>query len=247
MPVAAIGIDLGETLIHYGNAPLSWQSLYPAALRSVAAACGRHLSDEQIVRGASVLEHYDTRLRPRTEEVTAEEIFGRLLDAWRWPASVSLERVIGSFFDYFQNDVACYDDTVPVLAELRRRGLRIGVLTDVPYGMIRARVARDLEAADSLGRFVDVLLTSADVGHRKPAPMGYLRLAEALGVTLGEMWFVGNENKDVEGANAAGSFSVLIDRQETNTGASVAKARITGLRQLLPLIEGTHADVPRTG
>jgi FMN phosphatase YigB (HAD superfamily) len=27
------------------------------------------------------------------------------------------------------------------------------------------------------------------------------------------MWFVGNENKDVEGANAAGSFSVLIDRR----------------------------------
>jgi len=56
------------------------------------------------------------------------------------------------------------------------------------------------------------LLTSVDVGFRKPDPRGFLALAKALAVHPTEMIYIGNEPKDVNGANATAVFSVLIDR-----------------------------------
>lgn len=55
-------------------------------------------------------------------------------------------------------------------------------------------------------------LTSIDVGFRKPNPCGFAALTSLLGCDPGEMLFVGNEEKDVAGARAAGMTSVLLWR-----------------------------------
>ena len=61
----AIGFDLGDTLIFYRDTPLSWVTLYPAALRSVAAACAVSPAPEQITAAGEILSRYNTRLVPR--------------------------------------------------------------------------------------------------------------------------------------------------------------------------------------
>ena len=63
---------------------------------------------------------------------------------------------------------------------------------------------------------LDIVLTSRDVGFRKPNKAGYIQLAEILSTVAGNCIFVGDEDKDIIGANNAGMISVLIDRDSHN-------------------------------
>lgn len=211
-PVRAVGFDLGETLLTYADTPLSWATLYPAALRQVAESCGVPLTDERLEAGVGWLTQFNTRIHPRREEVSAETIFTRLLTLWGVAPAPYLSAALAAFFGFFQQRLQTYPETAAVLAQLRTRGIRYGVLTDVPYGMPRAFVQRDLAAA-RLDHAVDVLLTSGEVGWRKPEPAGFHALARELDVESPALWFVGNEEKDIAGALAAGAVAVLIDRE----------------------------------
>jgi len=224
----AIGFDLGETLIHYVGLPLSWQGLYGQALQSVAEACGHSLTAADIQSGEDVLARYNTRLHPRLDEVTADRVLADVLAAWGLPAAGSMDQAEDAFFGFFQQTYAVYPDTLPALQDLRRRGIKVGVLTDAPYGMPRRFVERDLA---SIAAYVDVVLTSVEVSYRKPHPSGYLALAERLGVEASRMVYVGNEEKDIAGAKAAGMFSILIDRM--GSGADFGQSQTIGSLQEL--------------
>ncbi|HEY3914605.1 MAG TPA: HAD family hydrolase, partial [Verrucomicrobiae bacterium] len=95
------------------------------------------------------------------------------------------------------------------------------ILTDVPYGMPRAFVRRDLERPGISGLF-DTLLTSVEVAVRKPETAGFLALASRLGIAPHEMLYVGNEPKDVIGANRAGVIAAFLDR--ASSGSSHGQA-----------------------
>jgi putative hydrolase of the HAD superfamily len=107
--------------------------------------------------------------------------------------------------------MCAFPETSSVLRSLREAGLRLGVLTDVPYGMPMKFVRRDLDGAQ-IFNLLDSVLTSAMVGLRKPEPAGYHALASSLGVAPSAMLYVGNEPKDVIGAQRAGITSVLVNR-----------------------------------
>lgn len=232
MTIKAVGFDLGETLICYRDVPLSWQSLYGEALAAVAARCGLTLTAADAEAGERALARHNTRLHPRVEEVTAAEVLGDVLAAWGLPRDAHLRAVEFAFFGYFQRLAEPYDDVAPALDDLRARGVAIGVLTDVPYGMGREYVQYDLR---SLSSCVDALVTSVEAGRRKPDPVGYHKLANALGVGAGEMLYVGNEEKDVEGANRAGLRSVLLDRGGTGRdyGQAVTIHSLRDVKDLL--------------
>lgn len=213
-PVRAVGFDLGETLLTYADAPLDWSSLYRSALVRVGTALEIPLSDTQLTASEKVLASYNTRLAPRIQEVDAQQIFSQMMASWPVNALIERRRAIEVFFGFFQQSLRAYEDTLPTLQMLRSRGIAVGVLTDVPYGMPREFVQRDLDVT-LVGPMIDIVLTSVDVGFRKPSPEGLHRLALALGVSATEMIYVGNEPKDITAANAAGIRSVLIDRQKS--------------------------------
>jgi FMN phosphatase YigB (HAD superfamily) len=77
--------------------------------------------------------------------------------------------------------------------------------------MSRELVKEDVTAAGIAERF-DVLITSRDVGLRKPSLVTLHRSAEALSCQIHDMVHVGNERKDVEVAKTCGCPSILIDR-----------------------------------
>jgi putative hydrolase of the HAD superfamily len=208
-----IGFDLGETLIFYRDTPLSWTSLYPNALRAVASACAHEITEQQLVSAKAILSRYNTRIAPRTTEVAAETIFTAVLQAWELEVAGNLAAAVESFFSFFQQNMAAYSETVGVLTALHERGIPTGILTDVPYGMPRSFVERDIQRA-GIAELFGVLLTSVEVGTRKPEPAGYRALANRLGVQPGAMMYVGNEPKDVIGARQAGAVAVLLDREK---------------------------------
>ncbi len=209
----AIGFDLGETLIHYEGVPLNWQSLYQEALAQVAKICLYQGGKEALDQAGSILAKYNTRLYPRTSEVSADTIFGEVLMAWGIADHLLLNVAKRAFFSFFQRTMLTYVDTLPTLQTLKAKGIKIGILTDVPYGMEREYVEHDLQ---SIAEYIDVFITSVEAGYRKPDAHGYLELARRLDVQPDMMIFVGNEEKDIVGANNAGMLSVLLDREGKN-------------------------------
>lgn len=55
--------------------------------------------------------------------------------------------------------------------------------------------------------YIDLILTSVDVGYRKPCKEGFLKTAECFNILPNEMIYVGDEEKDIVGAKQCrGSF-----------------------------------------
>lgn len=72
-----------------------------------------------------------------------------------------------------------YPDARPALEEARRRGLKVGVLTNNSLLVS----ARSLLQCAALHDLVDVVLSSQMIGAAKPDPRAYQAIAEALGVS----------------------------------------------------------------
>jgi putative hydrolase of the HAD superfamily len=231
----AVGFDLGETLFTYRDTPLSWAELYRPALQHVAAKCGLVLDEQKMRRAETILAAYNTRLHPRTQEVSAHSIFEAILVAWNEDVTQCCTAAIEAFFGFFQQKLFAYPEAEETLRMLRQSGLAIGALTDVPYGMPRAFVLADL-ATCGLEGLIDRVLTSVDVGFRKPDSRGFTRLVSELNVAPDEMIYVGNEPKDIAGANAAGLRSVLIARDLSHAREFGQWKTITCLTELMELI-----------
>jgi putative hydrolase of the HAD superfamily len=98
-----------------------------------------------------------------------------------------------------------YEDALPALEDLRRRGLKLGLLSNT---------SRDLpEFVAHHGLDVDAVLTSHAHGKTKPHETIFRALLERLEVAPGEAAMVGDQvEDDVEGARAVGMRAVLLDR-----------------------------------
>ena len=104
-----------------------------------------------------------------------------------------------------------YDDVLPVLAELRRAGFRIGLVSNT---------SRDLDAfVRHFGIDVDAWLSSGTHGKVKPSPLIFAAALELLGVMAAEAVMVGDSlSDDVEGARACGMRAILLDRAGDGDG-----------------------------
>ncbi len=100
-----------------------------------------------------------------------------------------------------------FDDAEPALAQLKGRGLRLGLITNID---------RDLSSTyDELGlsSCLDFLVTSLAVGAAKPDPAIFRAALERAGVEAAEAIHVGDMyHSDVLGARNAGIRPLLIDR-----------------------------------
>jgi len=121
-----------------------------------------------------------------------------------------------------------YEDAVPALAEVRSRGLRIGLLSNS---------SRDL--ADFVrhhGLDADAVLTSSAHGKTKPHESIFRAMLELLDVMPGEAMMVGDTlHDDVEGALAVGMQAVLLDRENRHPEIPERLLDLTGLGRVLAL------------
>jgi putative hydrolase of the HAD superfamily len=106
-------------------------------------------------------------------------------------------------------DLVAFDDAQPVLAALRARGLALAICSNWDWDL--------LEAIDNAGLTgtVDVVVSSAWVGARKPHPRIYADTLERLGLDAADALFVGDTwTCDVEGPRRAGMQAVYIRRPD---------------------------------
>jgi putative hydrolase of the HAD superfamily len=115
-----------------------------------------------------------------------------------------------------------FADVLPTLADLRARGLRLGLLSNT---------ARDLELfVEHHALDVDAVLTSRVHGKTKPHEAIFRHMLELLAVPAGDAVMVGDSiEDDIEGARAVGMRAVLIDREGRHPDIA---ERLTDLREL---------------
>jgi putative hydrolase of the HAD superfamily len=100
-----------------------------------------------------------------------------------------------------------YDDAAPALAELRDLGLRLVCVSNWDVSLPEVLARCGLEGA------LDGIVTSAEVGSRKPDPAIFTPALRLAGCSAPEAVYVGDTPaEDVEGARAAGIPALLIDR-----------------------------------
>jgi HAD superfamily hydrolase (TIGR01549 family) len=121
-----------------------------------------------------------------------------------------------------------YEDALPVLAELRERGLKIGLLSNS---------SRDLDDFGAHhGIAADAVLTSRVHGKTKPHEAIFRAMLGLLEVAAGEAVMVGDTvEDDVEGAVAVGMRALLLDRQGLYPGIFDRLADLRGLPAALGL------------
>jgi len=230
MDIKAVSFDIGQTLVKY-NSPLNWESLYEPALSRVFAALKIPYTQDAAAQAARVLTKYNTRKNPREYEVSSETIFKEIFDVWHEPYD-KLAAAKEAFYSFFQSDAVCYDDAEQVLQFLKSKRIKIGASTDIAYGMDNALALSDIAP---IREYFDLVLTSNDIGYRKPNAAGYIKLMETFDVSPFQMMYVGDEEKDIFGANSLGIISVLVNRTDipTDFGQKFTVANLSDICKLL--------------
>jgi len=128
-----------------------------------------------------------------------------------------------------------FPDVLPVLLELRRRGLVVGTLSNWVWNLPEL-----LHALDLVGHF-DFIGASARIGFEKPHPRIFEWALDQAGAAADEALHVGDHpDADVRGALAVGIDAVLIDRWSRHTPDEVPSGTpiIGSLEELLPIVDG---------
>jgi putative hydrolase of the HAD superfamily len=139
-----------------------------------------------------------------------------------------------------RTSMVVFPEVPSVLAELRRRGLTIGVCSNWGWDLQEALHATGVDT------LIDAAVTSARVGYRKPHAAMYESILGALRVAAPEAIFVGDSwEPDVLGPIGAGMRSVHVDRTEGERAGSLpplvaGATRVSDLRRLLDagILEG---------
>lgn len=122
------------------------------------------------------------------------------------------------------------DDVIPCLKELKRRHLRLGIVSNWSSNL--ESLIRDLRLAP----YFDEIVSSADVGYRKPDPMIFTIALERMGVNASETLHVGDRpDADGVGAEAAGIRPVIVDRAGMHDSCGFAV--VSSLRDLASLLD----------
>jgi len=124
-----------------------------------------------------------------------------------------------------------YDDAEPAIRELKRRGYRLIVISNVSsLENLSIYLART-----GLRKYFDLLMASGSVGFEKPDPRIFRLASERIGVPPEEMAHVGDDYEaDYLGAETAGLKGVLLDRKGAYRGKAIR--RILSLTELPRLL-----------
>lgn len=115
-----------------------------------------------------------------------------------------------------------------MLQKLKEKGYTIAALTDLPSAMPDDIFKRDI--SELLGCF-EYYVSSSVAGYRKPNCKGLQMIAERFSVSITELIFVGDEEKDRRTAMNANCKFIWVQHTEKN------KESIDNLYELLQVLK----------
>ena len=227
--------DLGNTLVEYFG-PAGFSPVLRESIRLVGRALG--------AAGHSVPSDAEIECRVAEEDHTARNyrvrpLHQRLARIFRLHGDAD-GKLIHSMSRAFMGPIFAtarrYDDTLDALASWRRRGYRIGILSNAPWGTPPWAWHEELER-HGLAQRCDLALFCGDVGWRKPAlPLSRAALNH-FACRAEDGVFVGDDPRwDVYGARRAGITPLLIDRTDTDPHGAQPPPALRSLADLEPVL-----------
>lgn len=244
----AVIFDLDDTLISWARPEMSWPDYLAPAMQGMAdylAQVGQPVeSAEQLGSAFSrITRSAWADARETHVGVSLAGVLHRTLTTLGLdPAAVDLHQLMHAMAWRPMPGVVAFPDAAEVLAWLRARGLKIGLITNAFQPMWM----RDIEL-ESVGllEMLDARITSGDTGYMKPHPAVFWRMLGLLNTTPDRAMFVGDSpDHDIRGANATGLTSVQICPPHLNKRSDdvTPDHTITTLRELLPIVEARLAQ-----
>lgn len=184
--------------------------------------------------------------RQELEELDVLELFEQALSA----LGLKVPRELVQQIHELEYRAVVSTRTVPpenlqALAELKSRGLKLGLVSNAHF--LPALLLEDFERL-GLVEYMDAIVTSSQLGLRKPHPAIFERLLAELDVSPGEAIFVGDKvREDVVGPKELGMRAVLTHqfRQEEFEAAEVQPDFvIESLPDLVPYVDGLREEAP---
>jgi putative hydrolase of the HAD superfamily len=238
--IKAVLFDMGSTLLEFENQP--WEELIRQGIEAVYegfCAHGALLPGRQEFCLA-FRETYSTIWQEAEQSLVEMEV-RVLLEKTALQLGLPLSdaevlHLVRAHYRPVSAQVTIYADTIATLADVRGRGMKIGLVSNTVWpGSLHKE---DLERFGIID-FFDHLLFSADVGIRKPHPQIFQTALEALKVAPHEAVFVGDRvPEDVAGAMRVGMRGVWKERPDRERLADVTPdAQIVHLWELLAWLD----------
>ncbi|MCK5585488.1 HAD family hydrolase, partial [Candidatus Bipolaricaulota bacterium] len=135
----------------------------------------------------------------------------------------------------FQMDscnVAYFDRAKDTLDELKRRGYKLGIITDTYHTKeLKLGWLREI----GIDQVWDVFVSSCEEGVRKPNPAIYQAAVERMNVPVSRSSFVGHKRSELDGATGVGMTTIAFNYEE----AAKADHYIDTFDELLTLFPAT--------
>ncbi len=224
MTVDAVIFDWGGTLT-------PWHTIDHAELWRLV--CEPHYPDDHRDRAEAALEAETALWEVTRTELRSATIFGVLERAGIEPT----DALIASYLREWEPHTFTDRDGIAVLRQLRRRGVKVGVLSNTLWPRTWHE---DVFRRDGVLDLIDGAVYSSEIDWAKPHPEAFRAAMAAVGASEPTRCvFVGDRPwDDIYGAKGVGMRAVLVPHSEVPTFADAAPDAVIGsLPELLPLIE----------
>jgi putative hydrolase of the HAD superfamily len=210
--VSAVIFDFYGTLARSADAgAATYENIYQATFAAHGYALDEAVLDEYFARYDGV-EHGEHSVSEEAYEAWVRSRLRDLTDACG-VSDPHVEGLVDALRAVDQGSMVPYPEAAATLSSLRESGLAIGVCSNWGW-----ELDAFLDETGLLG-LIDVRVTSARAGSRKPHPDIYDVSVSALGVDMAEVVFVGDSwEPDVRGPRRVGMTAVHVWRVEERGG-----------------------------
>lgn len=217
---AAVLFDVGDTLLEErwfdldaGIAAVSPDRSLADAFRVEIARCHAKQTEALLARW---LQHRVPELAARSIDAIEDAIWSAVVELVPMPhVREALERLAGE-------------------------GVALAAISNAPFSgrLLGAELARH-----GLAKHLQFVISSGDVGTRKPAPGIYELALNRLGVPARRAWFVGDtEPEDLIGAEAVGLIPVLFDALARGSPSAHSRRVVHSWPDFLELFAATNSN-----
>ena len=133
--------------------------------------------------------------------------YQQLIDMWQWENAPSAQMLAEHYDTKFGTFNVIFNETVPLLKELRARGIKTGVITNGPSVLQHTKLDNS-----GLLPYCDIVVVSGDINIHKPDAAIFIYTADKLRLKAEECLYVGDHPvNDIEGALGAGMKAVRMN------------------------------------
>jgi putative hydrolase of the HAD superfamily len=197
--VSAVLFDLYGTLLVYGNMSHAF-SLWHRDLALAIRKAGGDVNEKKV---AALCRGFFSWKIPENPEFSAYEERVILLaeQCGITPGAAWVKETSATSMDGWQTEVTLHPGALPLLKELRAKGIRTGVISNFEH----YPHVRKVLAGTGLYQVLDATIISGEVHLKKPDPRIFELALQKLSAKAPQALFVGDDpQRDVNGAKSIG-------------------------------------------